>query len=100
MHFAARFARARERSSRFGFNSIITKCIGECVESMYSTGLTPSILIFGLDQAFVRRVRHEISQQELLLVMEFFRISITGNDDIGPVVATRDVQAHAIVLKK
>ena len=67
---------------------------------MYSTGLTPSILIFGLDQAFVRRVRHEISQQELLLVMEFFRISITGNDDIGPVVATRDVQAHAIVLKK
>ena len=89
MHFGA---------GKDGFNSIITKCIGVCEESMYSTGLTPSILIFGLDQAFVLRFRHQISQEELLLVMEFLGISITGNDDIGPVVASRNVQAHSIIL--
>ena len=79
-------------------SSIITKCSGVCEESMYSTGLAPSILIFGLDQAFVLRIGHKVHQKELLDVMEFFHISITGNDDIGPVVATRDIHAHAIVL--
>ena len=66
---------------------------------MYSTGLAPSILIFGLDQAFVLRIGHQVCEQELLDVMEFFHVSITRNDDIGPVVATRDIQAHAIVLQ-
>lgn len=76
----------------------ITKCSWVCEESMYSARLAPAILIFGLYEAFILGLRHQICQKETFLVVKLGTVGFTRNDDIGPVVATSNVQSNAIVL--
>ena len=67
--------------------SIHTKC-NVSYESMYSTCFTPTILIFGLYQAFVLCLWNKICQKEGFFVMKFRTVGISRNNDVGPVVSS------------
>jgi len=65
---------------------------------MYSRSFAPTILIFGLYQAFILGIMGQICQKESLFVVKLGTPGIPRNDDIGPVVATSNVQSsHAII---
>lgn len=72
-----------------------------CVESVYSARLRPSVSVLGLDQTLVLRVRDQLREHEVLLVVELVaRGHVAGDDDVGPVAATHQIQPILPVILK